>query len=377
MFKLLSCFFYLTPLLLFSQNNIEKGKSNTLTIIGEIHDFKETPKYIYVYFLDGNKPGLDSMQVKNGKYSVKRIIQAPTLVTLYEKNPEIAGSTQAKYVLPIRTEPNIIKIISKDSLSNSTIIDSKANKEYNLLDSMSKQDIKQLMTFYKAKASKNNTETNQQIDSVKNVISKIYYNYLLKNKNSLIKIFALEKFIFFLPDIPNQDEIEKANNQYSKLSIAEKNSFIGKKIKKKLNSYKIDVGMMSPDFTQNDTLGNPVSLKNYRGKYILLDFWASWCAPCRRETPYLKKCFEKYNSKGFEIISISLDSDKKRWVEAIQKDSMNWIHVSDLQYWDNKVTKLYKVSAIPSVFLINPSGKIVAKNISIQEIEKILDNNLK
>lgn len=377
MFKLLSCFFYLTPLLLFSQKNIEKGKSNTLTIIGEIHDFKETPEYIYAIFLDNNKSGLDSIRVKDGKYLIKRNLQSPTLVTLYAKNPEIAKNIQYKYMLTIRTEPTTIKIISKDSLSNSTIIGSKANKEYALLDSMSKQDIKQLMILYKAKANQNHTEISQQIDSVKNLISSIYYNYLLKNNNSLIKVFVLENYLFFLPAIPNEKEIEKANNEYNKLSMAEKKSFFGKKIKKELDSYVIEIGMIAPEFTQIDMNGNPISLKNYKGKYVLLDFWASWCAPCRRETPYLKKCFEKYKSKGFIIISVSLDSEKDRWLDAIQKDDMTWIQVSDLNFWNNKVAKLYKVSSIPSTFLIEPSGKIIAKNISMAELKEFLYKNIR
>ena len=130
--------------------------------------------------------------------------------------------------------------------------------------------------------------------------------------------------------------------------------------------------MMAPGFVQNDTLGNPVSLSFFKGKYVLLDFWASWCLPCRRENPNLIKVFNAYKDKGFTILSISLDrpGDKDKWTSAIRKDGLTWTHVSDLQYWSNAVATRYRVNAIPQNFLLDTSGKIIGKGLHDDKLEK-------
>ena len=119
----------------------------------------------------------------------------------------------------------------------------------------------------------------------------------------------------------------------------------------------------SKDITLNDPDGKPVSLSSLKGKYVLLDFWASWCGPCRQENPNLLKAYEDYKGKNFTILSVSMDKARDAWVQAVQQDHLPWTQVSDLKAFDSPAAQEYKVSAIPSNFLINPSGKIIATNL--------------
>jgi peroxiredoxin len=121
-----------------------------------------------------------------------------------------------------------------------------------------------------------------------------------------------------------------------------------------------------------DTSGKAVKLSDFRGKYVLLDFWASWCVPCRKENPFLLEAFNKYRDKGFVIISISMDHVKESWLKAIEQDRLNWVHLSELNGLDNKVARLYGVQPIPDNFLIDPQGRIVARKLYGNDIEKKL-----
>jgi peroxiredoxin len=132
------------------------------------------------------------------------------------------------------------------------------------------------------------------------------------------------------------------------------------------------VGVMAPDFTQNDPDGKPVKLSDFRGKYVLVDFWASWCGPCRAENPNVVKAYNKYKSKGFTILGVSLDREKDPWLKAIKDDNLTWTHVSDVKYWDNEVAKQYGIRAIPANVLIDKTGKIVGKNLRGEKLEEAL-----
>lgn len=134
-------------------------------------------------------------------------------------------------------------------------------------------------------------------------------------------------------------------------------------------------GAIAPDFTQNDVNGKPVSLSSFRGKYVLVDFWASWCGPCRMENPNLVKTYEKYKRKNFTVLGVSLDQPGKKdaWLAAIAKDGLTWTQVSDLQFWNNTAAKLYGVNAIPQNFLLDSTGKIVGKNLRGEALNKKLE----
>ncbi len=131
----------------------------------------------------------------------------------------------------------------------------------------------------------------------------------------------------------------------------------------------ISVGDEAPDFTLNNPEGQDVKLSSLRGKYVLIDFWASWCGPCRMENPNVVRLYDKYKDKGFAIYGVSLDKDKAAWLAAIKKDNLTWTHGSDLKFWNSAVAQTYGVNAIPATFLLDKEGKVIAKNLRGNALE--------
>ncbi|MGN6508938.1 MAG: peroxiredoxin family protein, partial [Chitinophaga sp.] len=160
--------------------------------------------------------------------------------------------------------------------------------------------------------------------------------------------------------------------QFARLSEDVRESEAGKTYAEYLEKIKaVSIGATAPEFSQNDTEGKPVSLASFRGKYVLIDFWASWCGPCRKENPNVVKAYNTYKGKNFTILGVSLDKEdaKDKWLQAIADDNLTWTHVSDLAFWNNAVAKQYAVRSIPQNFLIDPQGKIVAKNLRGKALE--------
>ncbi|WP_342647178.1 TlpA disulfide reductase family protein [Mucilaginibacter sp. CSA2-8R] len=157
---------------------------------------------------------------------------------------------------------------------------------------------------------------------------------------------------------------------YQGLSTHIKNLPAGIKFRRQMENMKsIRIGADMPDFSASDTSGHPITLKQLRGKYVLLDFWAAWCTPCRRLNPELVKIYNQFKEKPFIILGVSLDKERRFWVAAIKKDKLPWLQVSDLKQWNSAIAQLYGVQAIPQNFLISPDGKLVVKNLRSKALE--------
>ena len=188
---------------------------------------------------------------------------------------------------------------------------------------------------------------------------------------SLVSLFALN-FINIDSDFATYESLaqrfekENPNSPHAK-------SLIGRVARIK----GVSVGAPAPEITLSDTTGKPVALSSLRGKYVLVDFWASWCGPCRAENPNVVRMYNKFKDKGFAIYSVSLDQAKANWTKAIRNDNLTWTHVSDLKFWQSAAAQQYGVQAIPATFLLDKDGKIIAKNLRGDALEQKLEEVLK
>ena len=233
---------------------------------------------------------------------------------------------------------------------------------------------------------RNNTEAVKEIQRRNVELREEMKNYGL---NFLMQYPETNFSLMLLESITQQKEFDAklANEILSKIPKSlltnkyniDKVQKINFNINNVLNQVKIEIGAIAPDFTAPDPNGNSITLSKALGKITILDFWASWCRPCRIENPNFVKLYNKYHDKGLNIISVSLDRENqmKRWVKAIEKDNLNWYNVSNLKYWQDPVAKLYNISSIPATFILDEKGKIIATRLRGSALEEKINQLFK
>ena len=354
------------------------AQKGNFVLKGKIGNLGDPARLQLMYRIDG-KEVRDSATLKDGAFEFKGTIDGPTQAMMVLKHPTPSPNPRMRDAVIFYIEKGTITFNSPDSLMKATIKGSPVNDD----DKRLKDALKPVDDMYMAlnaeymaasEEERNSPEFREKIDGKVNTIreegKKIYLGFIKDNPKSVISLDALQQYSGGMPD-----RIGELDTLFNGLAANVKNSKKGQEFGKLLNSWKqTAIGAEAPLFTQNDTLGNPVNLKDFRGKYVLLDFWASWCGPCRAENPHVVSAFNKHKDNKFTILSVSLDqpNGKEAWLKAIHKDGLTWTHVSDLKFWDNEVAKMYGIRGVPMNFLLDPDGKIVAKNLRGEELDKRL-----
>jgi thiol-disulfide isomerase/thioredoxin len=234
-----------------------------------------------------------------------------------------------------------------------------AGKYYHLSDSV-----------YKAHNNKPDSAAkaflNGEYKKVADIDMVFHTKFVKEYPGSIICAFAINTH--FIPYF----QFNEARTLFAFLTDGVKKSYYGKQIEESLIIEKRSGIGAHPTLVMNDVNGKPVSLASFKGKYVLVDFWASWCAPCRRENPNVLANYKKYHADGFEVLGVSLDSKKEPWLKAIETDGLTWTHVSDLKGWKNAAAEEFGVKVVPTNFLLDKDGKVIAKNIREEELGKEL-----
>ncbi len=357
------------PALAFAQD----GK---YTVQGALGTY-DAPAKVYIQFRLKGKTVTDSAGVKDGKFEFNGVVGNDPVYANLMFNAKGTGINYNDYK-QVYLEKGTITIIGTDLLANAKVTGTKANDdneryntalkpvndEYDTLEAKKKAATPEQQQS--ADFEKENNSKEKAIEAEEAALNK---KFIQENPDSYISLIALEGYAYgadYVDILP----------LFNGLSAGVKQTEAGTKFAERLPKLKaVALGATAPEFAEADTSGKIINLSSFRGKYVLIDFWASWCGPCRHENPNVVKAFNHYKGQKFTIIGVSLDqpNGKKAWLVAIHKDGLTWTQVSDLKYWDSKTAGLYAVRGIPQNFLLDPDGKIIAKNLRGNDLEDKLE----
>ncbi|HEY8928750.1 MAG TPA: TlpA disulfide reductase family protein [Mucilaginibacter sp.] len=334
---------------------------------------------VYLMYQDEGKRYVDSAMIDGLKFRFRYKDLQPLLGTLILDH----DGKGLKYLLkkPVDEVDALkfylhwgeIALTITDSASTAVFTKSSTNQDYTQLKKLLNINAEHKLYALSARMQKTHSLESERAyvayyDSLKAARLPVYKKYATDHPNSLIAVVALQEYAGAFPDTAEIKPI------FNAIAQGVKNNRMGQEFKMLLDS-KITIGKPAPDFTQNDTKGQPVSLASFRGKFVLIDFWASWCEPCRNVNPRLVKVYRGLKNENFTILGVSADGEdtKHAWLKAIKDDDLEWTHVSDLKHWSNAVLKLYGINAIPQNVLIDPTGVVLAKNVEPEELRGLIE----